>query len=54
MTGLSGKWQHGWTLATVGLSVRHWQWKPKMQDTENQRGFEVKGQIKGLRRELGW
>jgi hypothetical protein len=25
-----------------------------MQDTENQRGFEVKGQIKGLRRELGW
>jgi hypothetical protein len=54
MTCFSGKWQPAWTLLTVGLSVRHWQWKPKMQDMENQRGLEVKGQIKGLKREPGW
>jgi hypothetical protein len=54
MIGSSRKWQHAWTLPIVGLSVQHWQWNPKMHDTENQRGLEVKGQIKGLRRELGW
>jgi hypothetical protein len=54
MTGFSGKWQHAWTLPIVGLSVQHWQWKPKMQDMENQRGLEVKVQIKDLRREPGW
>jgi hypothetical protein len=50
MTGFNGKWQHAWTSPTVRLSAWHWQWKPKMQDMENQRGLEVKGQI----REPGW
>jgi hypothetical protein len=54
MTGFSGKWQHAWTLPTVGLSVQHWQWKLKLEDMENQRGLEVKGKIKDLRREPGW
>jgi hypothetical protein len=54
MTGFSGKWQHAWTLPTVGLSVQHLKWKPKLQGMENQRGLEVKGLIKDLRRELGW
>jgi hypothetical protein len=54
MIGFNRKWQHAWTLPTVGLSVQRWQWKPKMQDIENQRGLEVKGQIKGLKREPGW
>jgi hypothetical protein len=54
MTGFSGKWQPAWALLTVGLSVEHWQWKLKLQDMENQKGLEVKGQIKGLRREPGW
>ena len=54
MTCFSGKWQHAWTSPKVRLSVQHWQWKPKMRDMENQRGLEVKGQIKDLRRELGW
>ena len=35
MTGFSGKWQHAWTLPTVGLSVQHWQWKQKMRDMED-------------------
>jgi hypothetical protein len=54
MIGFNGKWQPAWTLLIVGLSVQHWQWKPKMRDTEKQRGLEVKGQIKGLGREPGW
>jgi hypothetical protein len=54
MTGFIGKWQHAWTLPTVGLSVWHWQWKLKLQDMENPRGLEVKGLIMGLRREPGW
>jgi hypothetical protein len=54
MTGFNGKWKHVWTLPTVGLSVQHWQWKLKLQDMESQRGLEVKGQIKDLRREPGW
>jgi hypothetical protein len=54
MIGFSGKWQHAWTLPIVRLSVQHWQLKPKMRDMENQRGLEVKGHIKGLKRELGW
>jgi hypothetical protein len=54
MTGFSGKWQPAWTLLKVRLSVQHWQWKLKLQEMENQRGLEVKGQIKGLGREPGW
>jgi hypothetical protein len=58
MSGLNDRlrWKMAtcWILPTVGLSVQHWQWKPKMQDMENQRDLEVKGQIKGLRREPGW
>jgi hypothetical protein len=54
MTGFSGKWQHVWTLPISELLVQHWQWKPRMWDMENQRGMEVKGQIKGLKREPGW
>jgi hypothetical protein len=54
MTGFSGKWQHAWTLPTVGLSVQHWQWKPKMWDTENPRDMQEKDQIKDLRRKRGW
>jgi hypothetical protein len=54
MTGFSRKWQHAWTSPTVWLLVQHWLWKPKMQDMENQRGLEVKGHIKDLRREPGW
>jgi hypothetical protein len=53
-TSFNGKWQHAWTAPTVRLSVQNWQWKPKMRDLENQRGLQVKGQIKGLKRELGW
>jgi hypothetical protein len=54
MTDFNRKWRHVWISPTVGMSVLHWQWKPKMSGMENQRGFEVKGQIKGLRREPGW
>jgi hypothetical protein len=54
MIGFSGKWQHAWTLPTVGLLVQQWQWKLKLQDMKNQRGLEVKGQIKDLRKEQGW
>jgi hypothetical protein len=38
----------------VSTTLPHWQWKLKLQKMENQRGLEVRGQIKGLRRELGW
>jgi hypothetical protein len=54
MTGFSGKWQHAWTLPIVGLSVRHWQWKQKLWDTENPRDMQGKDQIKDLRRGRGW
>jgi hypothetical protein len=54
MIGFSGKWQHAWTLPTVGLLVQQWQWKLKLQDMKNQRGLEVKGQIKDLRKEQDW
>ena len=54
MTGSNKKWQHVWTSPTAGLSVQHWQLKPKMQDTENQRDMRVRDQIKDLRREQGW
>jgi hypothetical protein len=39
---------------TYRLSVQHWQWKPKISGMENQRGLEVKGQTKDLRRKPGW
>jgi hypothetical protein len=54
MTDFSRKWQHAWTLPTVGLSVQHWQWKPRMRDTENPRDMQEQDQIKDLRREPGW
>jgi hypothetical protein len=54
MIGFNGRWQHVWTLHTIGLSVQHWQLKPKMQDTENQRDMQARGQIKDLKREQGW
>jgi hypothetical protein len=54
MTGFNRKWQHVYIAPKVGLSVHHCQWKQKMSGMENQRGLEVKGQIKGLRREPGW
>jgi hypothetical protein len=54
MTGFNRRWQHAWISPTVGLSVHHWQWNPKIPGMENQRGLEVKGQTKDLRREPGW
>jgi hypothetical protein len=54
MTDFSGKWRHAWTLPTPGLSTLHWQSKLKIQDMGNQRGLEVKGQVKDQKREQGW
>jgi hypothetical protein len=39
MTDCSGKWPHASTYLIAGLSARHWQSKPNMQDQENSRGY---------------
>ena len=54
MIDSSVRWQHVWTSHTVGLSVQHWQLKPKMWDIESQRDIWVKGLLKDLKREQGW
>ena len=54
MTDSSVRWQRVWTSHTTGLSVQHWQLKPKMRDTESQRDMRVKDQLKDLKREQGW
>jgi hypothetical protein len=54
MTDFSVRWQHVWTLLTVGLSVQHWQLKPKIWDTRSQRDMRVKDLLKDLKREQGW
>jgi hypothetical protein len=54
MTYSSVIWQHAWTSHKVGLSVQHWQLKPKMRDTGSQRDMRVKNQLKDLKREQGW
>jgi hypothetical protein len=54
MTDFSVRWQHVWTSHTAGLSVQHWQLKPKMWDIESQRDMRVTDQLKDLKRGQGW
>jgi hypothetical protein len=54
MTDSSVRWQRVWTSHTVGLSVQHYQLKPKMWDKESQKDMRVKDQLRDLKREQAW